>query len=336
MKAKSYITSVDGVYLGQIQKGLDWIQFGKFVSPQSRIFIKPNLTYPTYRPGVMTNPEAIKAAIVAIRDYTPHILIGDSDSGGYNRFSMDDVYIETGLLEFAHKCDAQVVNLSRVERRPIRFTYRGRDFSLELPLLLTNEIDLLVTMPVPKVHANTGVSLSFKNQWGCIPENKDRLRLHPYLKHVLIEVNKAVKTRVVIMDGKYGLNVNGPMKGRPVELNWIMVTSGPGVAARLACELMQIPLEKIPHLAYAQQLGYIPNLDEIEVNQDIQPFKRTKFYLKRELTDWPGYLAFRNSFLAYLAYFSPLADLLHRILYLVREPFYDYEKYSAHSQERMG
>jgi 4-aminobutyrate aminotransferase-like enzyme len=47
--------------------------------------------------------EAIEAAILAIKDYTPHITIGDSDSGGYNRFSMDEVYRETGILDFAKK-----------------------------------------------------------------------------------------------------------------------------------------------------------------------------------------------------------------------------------------
>jgi uncharacterized protein (DUF362 family) len=317
-------------YLDLILDGLEYIKFDSLVSRNTRVFVKPNLTYPFYLPGVMTSPQAVEAAILAIREYTSQIFIGDSDSGGYNRFSMDDVYKEIGLMEFADEYGVQVVNLSRVERQSIKFTYRDLGFTLELPRLLTDEINLLVTMPVPKIHANTGVSLSFKNQWGCIPENKDRLRLHPYLKHVLLEINKAVKTKIVIMDGKYGLNINGPMKGQPVELNWLLVANSPGAAARLACELMQIPLEKIPHLAYAKEFGFIPGLDAIELNRAIGPLKKTKFFLKRELTDWPGYFAFNSSFIAYLAYFSPLAGLLHRILYLFREPFYDYEKYSSH------
>jgi uncharacterized protein (DUF362 family) len=74
---------------------------------------------------------------------------------------------------------------------------------------LTDDIDYLITMPVPKIHNNTGVSLSFKNQWGCIPEPNDRLRMHPYFKHVILEVNKAIKTKMAIVDGKYGLDING-------------------------------------------------------------------------------------------------------------------------------
>lgn len=320
-------------YLSLIQRGLEWIQFESLLpSSGARVFIKPNLTFPTYRPGVMTSPEAIEAAILAIREYTPNIILGDADSGGYNRFSMSEVYKETGIADFAQRHGVSVVNLSDGPRKPVEFRYKRKNLKIELPTLLTDEIDLLVTMPVPKVHANTTVSLSFKNQWGCIPEPTDRLRLHPYLERVLVEVNKAVKSQVVIMDGKYGLNNNGPMLGDPVDLNWVMVTSDIGSAARIACELMQIKLNEVKHLRYADR-GYrlIPQLDEIALNQPLESFKKTKFVLKRKLTDYPGYLAFNSAFLAYIGYFSPLAGILHKLLYLVREPFYDYEQHKPNN-----
>lgn len=327
MAAVAFLESLSSVnYLEAIRKGLDYIGFNNLVTKDSRVFIKPNLTFPTYRPGVMTNPKSVEAALLAIREYSPHIYIGDSDSGGYNRFSMNAVYKETGLWEIAKKNEVQIVNLSTVERRTITFQYQNRRFSLHLPSLLTDEIDVLITMPVPKVHVNTGVSLTFKNQWGCIPEPADRLRLHPYFKHVVLEVNKAVKAKGAIIDGTYGLNVNGPMRGCPVELNWVLTTNDIGAGARLACELMQVPLEKIPHLRYAMKLGLIPDLDEIMINQDLRPFLKEKFFMKRKWTDYPGLMAFNVPFLAYMAYFSPLAEMLHRILYLFREPFYEYRR----------
>ena len=50
-------------YFELIQQGLKWIGFNELVSKDSKVFIKPNLTFPTYRPGVMTNPRAVEAAI---------------------------------------------------------------------------------------------------------------------------------------------------------------------------------------------------------------------------------------------------------------------------------
>lgn len=332
MKSRVFVDWIDtDGYLLRIRQGLEWVNFGDLLTgARARVFIKPNLTFPTYRPGVMTSPEAIEAAILAIREYTSNIILGDADGGGYNRFSMSEVYEETGISDFARKHGVSVVNLSDEPRRPINFCYKGRNFQVELPTLLTDDIDLLITMPVPKVHANTTVSLSFKNQWGCIPEPTDRLRLHPYLERVLVEVNKAVKSRVVIMDGKYGLNTNGPMRGDLVDLGWVMVTDSIGAAARVGCELMQVDLKKVRHLRYAaNEFGMIPEVDEIECNASIETFKKEKFVLKRKLTDYPGYLAFYSPLLAYLGYFSPLAGLLHKLLYIFREPFYDHGHYST-------
>ena len=181
-------------------------------------------------------------------------------------------------------------------------------------------------MPVPKIHMYTGVSLTFKNQWGCIPEPKDRLRLHPQLPRVLFEVNKAVHARVAIVDGRWGLNVSGPLRGDPVALDWLLVTDDLGAGARICCELMQVPLTKIRHLRYVERAGAIPARTEIETNRDTAPFVRDRFRLRRKWTDYPGFLAFNSRAIAHLAYFSPLATFLHKLLYLFREPFYDYDQ----------
>lgn len=312
-----------------VARGLEYAGFGRAVSRDSRVFLKPNLTYPTFKPGVMTTPETIGAAIDAVRAYTPHVYIGDADSGGYNRFSMDRVYRDTGIAELAEQRGARVVNLSHGERRAVPVEVGGRAIGVSLPRLLTDEIDVFVTLPVPKVHNMTGVSVSFKNQWGCIPEPADRLRLHPHFDHVIAAVNRAVKTRFSIVDGTWGLNDNGPMRGRPVRLDWLLVASDPGAADRVACELMRVPVEAISHLRHASRAGMVPDWWHIETNTDLSRFVGEPFVLDRQWTDMPGFLAFHSRAIAWLAYASPFADVLHKLLYLVREPFYDYEKYKT-------
>jgi uncharacterized protein (DUF362 family) len=239
---------------------------------------------------------------------------------------MDEVYERTGINVFARRHDVQVVNLSKVERRTVSMTLRGRQWSIGLPRLLTDEIDLLVTIPVPKIHVNTGVSLTFKNQWGCIPEPNDRLRLHPDFGPAVLAVNRAVKAGFAIIDGTYGLNRSGPLRGNAVNLDWMCVTNGIGSGARIACELMQIPLRSIGHLALAEDAGLVPKLSDIDINADLSAFAGPKFYLKREWTDFPGLVAFRNRAVANLAYFSFASSFLHRLLYLFREPYYDYPR----------
>jgi uncharacterized protein (DUF362 family) len=238
---------------------------------------------------------------------------------------MDEVYARTGIAEFAAKHGVTLVNLSKIERRPISLHVGSREMKVDLPRLLTDEIDMLITMPVPKVHLNTGVSLTFKNQWGCIPEPSDRLRLHPQFSQTIIAVNEAVKAGFAIIDGTFGLNRSGPLRGDAVSLDWISVTNSIGAGARLACELMQIPLRSIKHLALAERSGLVPKMSEIDFNVDPTEFVGPKFFLKRRWTDLPGAAAFSNGALAHIAYFSPLAGPLHRLLYVFREPFYDYK-----------
>jgi uncharacterized protein (DUF362 family) len=330
MVARAYIESIMQVPLSKaIAEGLRYIKFGDHVKTNNHIFIKPNLTYPIYSPGVMTSLETIKALIEAVRDYTSNIYMGDADSGGYNRFSMDKVYQATGMTEIAKQYSVNIVNLSQCARKPISIFCGGRQRTIEMPALLIDNIDYLLTLPVPKIHNMTGVSLSMKNQWGCIPEPSARLMLHPFFDEAILEINKAVKTTFVCMDGKWGLNENGPMRGRPVELNWILMANNMGAAEQIACELMQIPLNRIEHLRHANNAGFIPSRDEIIVNQSIAPFIGESFKLHRVLSDYIGLAAFNSSFIAWLAYFSPLASLLHKILNHFREPFYDYKKYST-------
>jgi uncharacterized protein (DUF362 family) len=329
MTARAYLDALGPAsYLQRIREGLEFVGAGALLSSESRVFLKPNLTFPTYRPGVMTSPEAVEAAIIALKDYTSTIYLGDSDSGGYNPFSMHKVYDEIGMYELGKRYGVRVVNLTDLPRRPVALG-GGKPLSVDLPILLTDEIDQLITLPVPKIHMNTGVSLTFKNQWGCIPEPKDRLRLHPRFARVVFEVNRAIHARMAIVDGRWGLNVSGPMRGEPVDLNWLLVTDDLGAGARLCCELMQIPMRRAAHLRYAERRGAVPDRSDIELNQPLEPFLREPFRLQRRWTDYPGLFAFRSRPLAHLAYFSPLAGALHRLLYLFREPFYDYAEGKA-------
>ena len=69
----------------------------------------------------------------------------------------------------------------------------------------------------------------------------------------------------------------------------------------------------------------LPEIEQIDFSQDWRQFVKEKFYLERQWTDYPGLLAFRSRVLAYVAYYSPAASLLHKILYLFRQPFYNYK-----------
>ncbi|KKL67333.1 hypothetical protein LCGC14_2136010, partial [marine sediment metagenome] len=221
--------------------------------------------------------------------------------------------------------NVRLVNLSKMPSRNINFRYKRRGFSVPLPQLLLDEVQLFITIPVPKVHSNTGVSMSIKNQWGCIQEPSLRLKLHPYFKKVIFEINKALNVGVSVLDGRYGLNRNGPMRGDAVELGWLMVADNILAADMACCTLMGIDPLSIDYLRFYSDNEVLPSIENYQFNQNYSQFVGPRFYLKRELMDYPGYFAFRSPFLAYLAYNSRLSRILHKGLYLFRDKFYDHE-----------
>jgi uncharacterized protein (DUF362 family) len=322
-----YLERLDRGYTPVIREGLDWLNLSEKLTRSSTLFIKPNLTFPIFRKGVMTTPECIEALVVSLKDYTDRIIVGEADSGGYNRFSIDEVQQKIGLKNLEKKYGIRVVNLSRLPRNDIHLMCGRRRITFPLPNLLLNESDIVISAAVPKVHMNTKVSMTVKNLWGCIPEPAIRLRLHPYLDRVLSEIIRSLKNTIAVIDGRYGLNRSGPMQGDPVDLNWLMVSDNLYAADALCCRLMQIEPESIYYIKSRS------NEEKIALNQDYAKFVGPRFYLDRAWTDYPGLFAFRSPFLSYVAYFSPLADCLHKLLYLFRKPFYNYENPERTSED---
>ena len=320
--AKVFIDKLTAGYETVLHKGFDFLDSSVAIKPSDTVCIKPNLTFPIFRKGVMTTPEALETLIVYLKNYTDRITICESDSGGYNSFSMDEVFRATGIYEFAKRYGVRVVNMSYEPSRPVPVHSGIRKLSVPLPTLLLDDTDLFITVPVPKVHSNTIVSLAIKNQWGIIQEPSLRLKLHPYFKYVIYQVNKALPKTVAIIDGQYGLTNNGPMRGDVVDLNWVLLADNIFCADLVTTELMGCNYRKIPYLKYIFEKEGLRSLESIAFNTDYNQFKKERFYLKRKWTDYPGVLTFNSRFLAYIGYESFLAKPLHWLLYRFREPFY--------------
>ncbi|HET9995208.1 MAG TPA: DUF362 domain-containing protein [Candidatus Acidoferrum sp.] len=321
-RARIFIGRLDREYLPVVQNGFAWVGLASCLKPGDRVAIKPNLTFPEFRRGVMTNPEALEAVIIYFKQFTDRITICESDSGGYNRFSMDEVFQRTGIAEFARRYGVRVVNMSSSPSRPIRIDASLRTFSVPLPAFLLDETDLFVTMPVPKVHSNAVISLGLKNQWGVIQQPELRLQLHPYFKEVIYGINKALRRTISVVDGKYGLTRGGPMRGDAVDLDWVLISDNIFFADYAVSEIMGFDWRRVPHLRYAFRKEGICSLECVEFNTDHKAFIKERFYLEREWTDYPGVLTFNSRLLAYLGYESIFARPLHWLLYRFREPFY--------------
>jgi len=302
------------IYEASKQLGLE-----KDILSAKTIFIKPNLTYPVFKRGVTTRKEFIYSLVKCIININPKtkIYIGEGE-GGYNSFSMTTALKNMGFFQIQKEIpQVKIINLSEIQSRVLEIETLNGKYSLTLPQVFFDEIDFSISCPLPKVHCMTKVTLSYKNQWGCLPDTM-RLKNHYMFDYIISKISETLKFKYAFLDGKYGLNNNGPMVGDPVEADWFVAANSLGAFDMIVSEMMGFNWKKIGHLKIADRYGFMPRREEIEVIGDIGSLKK-KFILKRNFWNYPALAAFHSKKLTHLFYFSKWAKLLHDIMYTFRK-----------------
>ena len=295
------------------------LSLDKAFSDARAIFIKPNLTYPRFKKGVTTQVEFIDCLVAALRkiNSVTKIYIGEGE-GGYNSFSMAEAMNIMGFSEIEKKyTNVEIVNLSLLKRVSVQIQAKNKPYFLELPELFLNEIDFSISCPLPKIHCMTKVTLSFKNQWGCLPDTM-RLKNHYVFDEIISQVCEKLKFQYAFLDGKYGLDNNGPMNGDPVEVNWFVASNSLGAFDMIVTEMMGFKWHHVKHLKFAERRGYIPKQKDVSVVGDIDSLRR-KFKLRRNFWNYPALIAFHSKGITKFVYFSKWAKLLHEIMYTIRK-----------------
>src|SRR6266550_6713727 len=130
-EGSSAARTIDDV-IERAQVGHDW-------SSGDRVFLKPNLTYPTPKPGVTTRVEFIEAVASYFLDKGCRVTIGEGP-GGYNGFSMKAAFIAHGLTTVARRLGGSLVEISDWEPGNLTVTSRrGRNIEVPVPKPLLHD-----------------------------------------------------------------------------------------------------------------------------------------------------------------------------------------------------
>jgi uncharacterized protein (DUF362 family) len=286
------------------------------LAPTSRVALKPNLTYPYHRPGITTSPAVIRATVAVLREYTRHIALVETD-GGYGTWKATEAFTGHGLYALRDEFGVEVVNLCEEPSQPIAFRSGWRGYAVPLPVRLLSHTDLFITLPVPKIHCMTGVSLAYKNQWGCVPDIM-RLRRHYIFDEAIVAINQALRP-AVLADGTFMLDDNGPMDGHPVRMDVIIAADSAGSFDRYVSEYMGVPWRRVGHLRAAVAAGDMPaDLASIRYNIAPADAQTHTFRLHRTFRNYIALAGFRSRFLTWFGYESWFGRVvLHGILYAI-------------------
>jgi hypothetical protein len=136
---------------------------------------------------------------------------------------------------------------------------------------------------------HTGASLAVKNMKGCL-WRRSKVELHMLppvagsevksLDVAIADLASVLRPHLAIIDGTVGLEGLGPSAGRPKPLDAVVVSIDAFAADAVACQLMGVAAECIPHLRLGAERGYgVIDLRRVNVTPDhwrafVTPFER--------------------------------------------------------------
>jgi len=281
-------------------------------SGKERIMLKPNLVAES--PAYTTKPEVIKALANLMKDAGKDVCIGEGSAaaGGFNatdegifRTKKKDildgmqqyVFEQLGYTDLTQSAQIPLVNLHSGELTEVN-VQDGYLFDKITLHQSVSDTDLLCSVPMMKTHVLGTVTLSMKNLIGVYPGTvyySVRSWLHdhaaangsPGVAYEVIDMMKAVKTGLVVIDASTAMEGDGPTEGTLVDMGLIIAGTNPLAADMVATKLMRIGLDKIPAISLARQVGLGPeNMNEIEVRgEKIEDVRR--FFQRPNVVSWP-------------------------------------------------
>lgn len=227
-------------------------QISSAIFPSSlprQVVIKPNLCDITsWETGVTTDPRWVGVLAKALRSIRPDVQIRVVESDAISAYktyrSCDETFERLGFVAAAEEARVELVNLSRAETIELRV--EGVPFPLSIPTLFLEEI-FFISIANLKVHPYTRMTGILKNSLGLLGD-ADISSFHPHLSSLISGLHKLCPPDLCIIDGRIGLEGQGPILGSPVRMNTILVGNDALATDEVACRLMGIQADRVPHL----------------------------------------------------------------------------------------
>lgn len=223
----------------------------RFVRPGNRVVVKPNIGWArTPQQGANTDPEVVAAVVGLCRKAgARQVVVIDHTCSNY-RMS----YQQSGIEAAASRAGAKVLPADQIKY--YRQVNIPKAKILRSPLVL-NEIldcDVLINLPVVKVHGGPTVTLSMKNLMGVV---WDRGIMHSTdLNQTIADLSLAVKPKLILLDATRILTSNGPTgPGNVQTLNQLVAATDPVAADAYGAKILGFAPEKISHILIAHQMG---------------------------------------------------------------------------------
>lgn len=290
----------------QLKTSLDAIGFKDIVKPGNKVVIKVNATHFNYLPGITVTPQLVNDFVSILKDRGADVVVGEGD---LQRVCAETALSGCGIQDMAEDAGAEVINFMKDEFVTVPLKGKVFDFNEYRVPKSYVENDVFASMPVFKTHKLTGVTLTLKNHFGCVPDDL-RLKYHGVIDQALADFCMLLKPRLIVMDGRIGLESDGPIAGLPKKLGLLLTATNAVAADAVACRIMDHDPTEIKHIMTAHRRGLGPvDLSEMDLSgekiEDVKdPFEPANPDTISNMEKWLSPHPFLSR-LVYRTFFAP-------------------------------
>ena len=236
-----------------------------FVRKGERVLLKPNFIAAKDRDkAVQTDPAVLLGVAKMVKDAGGKPFIADSPAWNNVKSCIKALELEEPLRKLG-------VEYRQMDA-PKRVLIDGTKVGISRVAL---EADKIINMPKLKSHQQLVATFAVKNVFGCVC-GKEKAWWHfargkepeKFCK-LLIGIYKLLRPALTIIDGVVAMEGQGPIRGRPRLLGYLVSGIDPIACERICCDLIQVDPEALPILQTARRIGFgCGDLNRIQVIGD--------------------------------------------------------------------
>lgn len=247
-----------------VYRALDFIGYREALKGWDRILIKVNfITTKAWDTGATTDPVVVEAIIRRLQELPLEVLVVESDATVTNATKAFKV---TGMAEMCERNGVEWLNLSHVKDRVELPIPDGLALKkITVPRIVAESA--VISAAKMKTHSETGVTLGMKNMFGVLPD-KMKGKYHMRGMHkVILDINRAVRPVLTVVDGFVAMEGRGPVGGKPVKMETIIAGSDVVATDATAARVMGFDPMRVPHIRMAHERG-VGDMEGVEVVGD--------------------------------------------------------------------
>lgn len=233
----------------------------KYIKPNSKVLIKPNLLMKkSPEEATTTHPMVVKVVCEMLLKLNCEIIIGDSPGGPYTVASLKGIYKSTGMKDVADELgislnyDITDVKIESKDAKALKF------MDIITPI---TKVDHIVNICKLKTHGMATFTGGVKNLYGSIAGLK-KAEIHYrfpneeiFCEDVLLDICSYVNPSLTIMDGVIGMEGEGPSAGIPRHIGVTLASSSPYALDTVACKIINLDINKVPTIRGSIKRSYI-------------------------------------------------------------------------------